>query len=66
MKFDFTHGEEAKYLVSMSNFRIIDHAYFSDKKAARECFNRAVANDEWERVSLTNMKTDKRLMFYAR
>ena len=66
MKFDYTHGKKAKYMVSFHTELIGDQYYFSDFHNANEMFKR-MANEEREKgtaVSLYDMATDTRKKYH--
>lgn len=44
MRFDYTHGLEAKYMVSVYGDTVCDHYYFHYYNAAKKMFNNIVAD----------------------
>lgn len=65
MRFDYTKGEEAKYVVSLYNWNINDHLYYHTYKEAKEHFNKLKNGffPEGTVVSIYDLKKDVRKAF---
>lgn len=62
MKFDCTHGKEAKYMVTTYAWNGVDHCYFSNFREASTHF-KELADKEMKRdtiISLWDLKKDVR------
>jgi hypothetical protein len=66
MRFDYTHGKGAKYLVSLYGFNVEDKYYCDTYKEAKRIFNsiKMGKHAEGTVVSLTDMQKDYRKMFF--
>lgn len=66
MKFDFTHGKKARYMVGVHRWNADDHIYFHYYKDAKNKFdelrNRSLA--EGTSINLYDMDNDVRKMYY--
>lgn len=64
MRFDFTHGKPAKYMVSLYGWNVEDHIYFSEWEAARDCFERKKGNiTAGQSLSLVDMANDFQMQY---
>lgn len=64
MKFDYTHGKEAKYMVSIHGWNFDDHYYFGEAAAAKKMFKEiAERKEKGITASLWDMKRDIRKDF---
>jgi NifB/MoaA-like Fe-S oxidoreductase len=64
MKFDYTHGKTAKYMVSVHGWNVNDQYYYGDYKSAKEMFSRMVDRRlDGVSVSLWDMVKDIRKEF---
>ena len=64
MKFDYTKGLKAKYLVSVHNWQVDDFYYFHYFKEAKTLFE-SITEEKYKgfSVSLYDMDTDVKKMF---
>ena len=61
MRFNYTHGKEAKYQVSIHRWNVSDFYYFSNYRDAKKCFNEwADGEEEGTSLSLWDMGKDVR------
>lgn len=64
MKFDYTHGKTAKYMVSVHGWNVSDQYYYADYRSAKEMFRRIVGRQQnGISVSLWDMVKDFRKEF---
>ncbi len=64
MKFDYTKGKKAQYMVSIYSWNFSDHYYFSDADTAKKFFKKAgKEKEEGVSVSLWDMQKDIRKEF---
>lgn len=65
MRFDFTSGKEARYIISVYSWNIEDHIYYHYYKEAKWYFDRLVEKgfEDGVVVSLYDLKNDKRKCF---
>jgi hypothetical protein len=62
MKFDYTHGKEAKYIVSLYSWNVSDHYYMSDLDVAEKVYEKIVKNcKKGDLVSIYDIKKDRKL-----
>lgn len=62
MKFDYTHGKEAKYIVSLCSWNVSDHYYMSDLDVAEKLYEEIVKNcKKGDLVYIYDIKKDRRL-----
>ena len=66
MNFDYTHGKEARYLVSVHWDMVSDGYYVSDLKTANKMFNDFVRNYSPNIVSIYNLKNDVRKALFRK
>lgn len=65
MRFDYTHGEGAKYLVSLYGFNVEDHYYYHTYREAKRAFKTIKDSKQAEGtiLSLTDIVKDCRKEF---
>lgn len=61
MRFDYTKGKSARYLVSLHGWDVVDRYYFHYFKEAKDLFEQVKANQlkEGHKVSIYDLKTDE-------
>ena len=66
MKFDYTKGNVAKYIVSVYNWNLNDHYYFHYYNDAKKMFNELSSKkfDEGTSISISDIVKDIRKDFY--
>ena len=63
MKFNYTHGNEAKYMVSVYGWNISDYYYCHEYKQAKELFNKLKELVKDASISIYDIKKDIRKEF---
>lgn len=65
MNFDYTHGEDAKYLVLVTAWNVVDRYYFHSYREAKGMFNRLLDGKYGGGaiISVYDMKKDVRKDF---
>jgi len=65
MKFDYTHGNEAKYMVSAHRWNVSDQYYVDSMKKAKELFEDIKQTNKGDDVSVSiyDLKKDVRKAF---
>ena len=60
MRFDYTQGKKAKYIVSVHSWNVSDHYYCNCYKQAKELFDKLRENKEFKgrTVSVYDLKND--------
>lgn len=68
MRFDYTNGKTAKYILSIYSDVIADHYYYADLASARKLFNKLTSAElpRGTSVHIYNLKKDVRVCgFYS-
>ena len=60
MKFDYTKGQEARYMVSIYRWNVDDHYYLHNYRDAKKLFDEIKQKEEDASVSLWDLKKDIR------
>lgn len=61
MRFDYTHGNEAKYMVSLYGWNVQDYYYYASYKDAKEAFKNIQSEGHKDvALSLWDLKKDVR------
>lgn len=65
MKFDYTHGNKAKYIVSIYGWNVADHYYCDSYKGAKQLFDsiKSEKHEEGTILSLSDSIKDVRKEF---